>query len=75
MTALFVCNWCGEFLRFDPDRGWVHLDGALVRTRRMTPAEISRFERAHGREPRPAELYIDDHAATPVPLFDEEGPR
>ena len=35
------CRWCGETLRFERGRGWVHLDGKLVRTR-LDPDGIER---------------------------------
>ena len=35
------CRWCGETLRFERGRGWVHLDGRLVRTR-LDPDGIER---------------------------------
>jgi hypothetical protein len=27
------CRWCGESLRFERGRGWVHGDGKLYKTR------------------------------------------
>ena len=35
------CRWCGETLRFERGRGWVHGDGKLVKTR-LDPDGIER---------------------------------
>ena len=30
---MMLCVWCKEELKFDPEKGWVHLDGQLYRQR------------------------------------------
>lgn len=28
-----ICHWCGEKLKFDKDKGWVHQDGSIYKQR------------------------------------------
>ena len=62
-----ICAHCGEELRFEAGKGYVHQDGGLYAQRRITEAEAQAFERRHGRRPRNGEWWVDDHCALAVP--------
>ena len=54
-----ICKWCGEELRYEPRRGWLHQNGQmyiqkLVKTDRHPEGEL-----------------VDDHCAMPVPKNEE----
>jgi hypothetical protein len=53
MTSQTVCVWCGEPLRFERGRGWVHQDGSVYKQR------IEKTER------HPEGELVDDHCVLP----------
>jgi len=58
---VFVCNRCGEPLKYERGRGWVHRDGKLIKTK-MEYSEIL------GKV-----VEKDDHCALPVPEHEWSG--
>ena len=50
---MLTCLWCGESLKFELGRGWVHLDGELYRTKAIFT------------ERYPEGVIVDDHCALP----------
>ncbi len=61
------CQRCGEQLKFETGKGWVHQDGKIYKARKMTQEEIPRFINRYNREPKNSELLIDDHCVLPIP--------
>lgn len=68
------CNWCGEELKFERGRGWLHPNGELYKTRRaypriclecgkrLTNGYCSKCDRQYPQE------QVDDHIAMPVEI-------